>query len=41
MLEPPPLPPVACGGDPFHLARSGRLFESGDGLIAASLGGAR
>ena len=41
MLESPPLPSVACGWDPFHLARSGRLVESGDGLIAAGLGGAR
>src|SRR3954464_13405387 len=37
MRESPPLPSVACGWDPFHLARSGRRFESGDGLIAATL----
>ena len=37
MLESPPLP-IACGGDPFHRARSARVFESGDGLMAAGRG---
>ena len=42
MLEPPPLPLRRVRlGDPFHACEERADFESGDGLIAASLGGAR